>query len=63
MLRDANGRLFCAVVGANLRGPGGAAAEQQLHGGAAGRHLLGAGAPEERQGLPPLQHLLQQRAR
>lgn len=60
MLKDANAKGFfaCFLVGANLRGPGGTAAQQQLHRGAAGRHVLGAGAPEERQGLPTLQHLL-----
>lgn len=63
MLKDANARVFCVVVGANLPGSGGAAAKLQLHRGAAGRHVLGAGAPEERQGPPPLQHLLQQRVR
>lgn len=64
MLKDANAKVFFrVVVGANLPGSGGTAAKQQLHCGAAGRHILGAGAPEERQGFPPLQHLLQQRVR
>ena len=45
-----------SVAGAELGGSGGTAAEQQLHRGAAGRHVLGTGAPEERQGFSPLQH-------
>lgn len=51
-------RVFCVcVAGAEFSGSGGAATKQQLHCGAAGRHLLGTGAPEERQGFPALQHL------
>lgn len=49
-------QVFSLAAGSELDGSGGAAAEQQLHGGAAGRHILGTGASEERQGFSPLQH-------
>lgn len=48
--------MFSVVTGAELGGSGGAATKQQLHCGAAGRHILGTGASEERQGFSPLQH-------
>lgn len=56
-------QVLCVVAGPELGGPGGAAAEQQLHRGAAGRHLLGAGASEELQGLSALQHRPEERVR
>lgn len=49
-------QVFSVVTGAELGGSGGAATKQQLHCGAAGRHILGTGASEERQGFSPLQH-------
>lgn len=50
--------FFCFVVftGSKLGRSGGTGTKQQLHCGAAGCHILGAGASEELQGLPSLQY-------
>ena len=53
----------CVSAGSELGGPGGAAGEQQLHSGAAGCDLLGAGASEELQGLSSLHHRPERRLR
>lgn len=50
-------QVFSIVAGSELGGTGGTATKQQLHRGAAGRHILGTGASEELQGFPSLQHL------
>ncbi len=46
-IQNANVQVFSVVAGSELGGSGGTATKQQLHCGAAGRHILGAGAPEE----------------
>lgn len=55
-MQNANMHVFSVVTGSELGGSGRAAAKQQLHCRAAGRHLLGTGASEELQGLSPLQY-------
>lgn len=49
-------KVFPFVAGSELGGFGRTASKQQLHRGAAGRHVLGSGASEELQGLYALQH-------
>lgn len=49
--------MFSVVAGSELGGSGGIAAEQQLHCGAAGSHILGASPSEELQGFSAVQHL------
>lgn len=48
--------FFVVVTGSKLGRSGGTGTKQQLHCGAAGCHILGAGASEELQGLPSLQY-------
>lgn len=48
--------FFFFVAGSELGRSGGTGTKQQLHCGAAGCHILGAGASEELQGLPSLQY-------
>lgn len=47
---------FFDFTGSKLGRSGGTGTKQQLHCGAAGCHILGAGASEELKGLPSLQY-------